>query len=176
MKIALIALTLLFLSLHPVDACAQAELTGRASVIDGDTIEIRGTRVRLWAIDAPESSQLCQRPDGTKWRCGSASANALASWIGNGNVRCIRKSTDRYGRMVAACDLAGNDLGRWMVSNGWALAYRRYSRDYIKPEVEAANSARGIHASYFVSPWEFRRDSVDRLQVRPRTSGPRRTQ
>ena len=88
----------------------------------------------------------------------------------------LMRILDLYGRMVAACDLAGNDLGRWMVSNGWALAYRRYGRDYIKPEVEAANAARGIHASYFVAPWEFRRDSVDRLQVRPRTSGPRRTQ
>jgi hypothetical protein len=124
MRVNLIAILLLLASLAPAIA---ADLVGRASIIDGDTIEIHGRRVRLFGIDAPESRQLCE-VDGKPYRCGQQAALALADEIGQRTVWCEQREVDRYGRMVAVCSAGGEDLGRWMVRQGWALAYRRYSR------------------------------------------------
>ena len=107
---------------------AVAEIAGRATVIDGDTIEIRGERIRLYGIDTPESSQLCDL-DGQRYRCGQQAARALADKLGEKTVRCSEKDVDRYGRTVAVCFVGGEDVNRWMTFQGWALAYRKYSRD-----------------------------------------------
>jgi endonuclease YncB( thermonuclease family) len=113
---------------------ASAEIVaGRASVIDGDTIEIHDIRVRIEGIDAPESSQLCTR-DGQRYRCGREATFALADRIGAHIVTCTRTTTDRYGRMVAICDVDGTDIGRWMVEQGYAIAYRKYSMAYVPTE------------------------------------------
>jgi hypothetical protein len=90
-----------------------AAVTGVASVIDGDTIEIHGQRIRLHGIDAPESSQLCEL-NGKPWRCGQSSANALADHIGRRTVTCEPRTHDRYGRLVAACSVAGTSISGWM--------------------------------------------------------------
>lgn len=95
-------------------------ITGRASVIDGDTLEIHGTRIRLFGIDAPESSQTCLR-DGIPIRCGQQSAFALAEKIGTGPITCVKSDTDRYGRLIAICRSGYTNLNRWMVSEGWAV-------------------------------------------------------
>ncbi len=107
-------------------AVSLADMTGQASVIDGDTIEIHGQRIRLHGIDAPESGQLCCI-DGKRWRCGEDAANVLADLIDRRPVTCQERDRDRYGRVVAVCRVAGEDLGAWLVGNGLALAYRRYS-------------------------------------------------
>ncbi len=135
---------------------ALADMTGTASVIDGDTIEVHGQRIRLHGIDAPESRQLCRR-DGKPWQCGKDAANALAEKIARRPVTCEDLGRDRYKRIVARCTVAGDDLEKWMVSQGWALAYRRYSFDYIETEADAQAAQRGIWASKFVKPWEWRR-------------------
>lgn len=134
---------------------AQADVTGQASVIDGDTIEIHGDRIRLHGIDAPESAQTCQR-DGQAWRCGAAAANALDRAIGRQTVRCRETDRDRYGRIVAVCTAGGTDLNEWMVVNGWAMAYRRYSTDYVPAERQARADQDGIWATTFTPPWEWR--------------------
>src|SRR5215203_2769290 len=97
-------------------------VTGRASVIDGDTIEIRGRRIRLFGIDAPEASQTCTTQAGEPYRCGQKAALVLDGRIGDGVVTCERKDLDRFGRLVASCRVLGEDLSAWMVGLGWALA------------------------------------------------------
>lgn len=133
------------------------ELNGVASVIDGDTVEIRGTRIRLHGIDAPESRQLCTRPSGQSWRCGQQAALALSDRIGRRSVSCVARDTDRYGRIIAVCSQDGIDLNAWMVAEGWAVAYRRYSLDYASAETEAQSAGRNIWSGTLVMPWDWRR-------------------
>ncbi len=135
---------------------ALADVAGIASVIDGDTLEIHDQRIRLHGIDAPESRQLC-RLDGKPWQCGKDAANALADKIDRRPVTCEDLGRDRYKRIIARCTVAGEDLEKWMVVNGWALAYRRYSLDYVDEEADARAARRGLWASEFVKPWEWRR-------------------
>ena len=134
---------------------AVAEIAGRASVIDGDTIEIRGQRVRLFGIDSPESDQLCQANRKT-YRCGQQAALALADRIGERTVRCQERDRDRYGRTVAVCYVGSEDLDRWMVEQGWAAAFRKYSLDYVDAENDAREARRGIWQGEFEMPWDWR--------------------
>ena len=149
-------LRLLAALLALLPALALAELAGPATVIDGDTLEIHGERIRLHGIDAPERRQLCHL-DGKPWRCGEDATSALAGKIGRQRVTCQERDGDTYGRMVAKCSVAGADLGEWMVENGWAVAYRFFSRDYTRAEHRAKAARRGIWASEFVLPWVWRR-------------------
>ena len=135
---------------------AHADVAGTASVIDGDTLKIHGQRMRFHGIVAPESGQLC-RLDGTLWPCGEAATNALVEKIARRAVTCEDLGSDRYGRMIARCTVAGEDLEAWIVRNGWAPAYRRYSLDYVDEEADAQAAQHGIWASEFVKPWAWRR-------------------
>ncbi len=135
---------------------ARADVAGVALVIDGDTLEVHGQRIRLHGIDAPESRQLC-RLDGKPWQCGKDAANALEDKIARRPVTCEELRRGRHNRIIARCTVAGEDLEAWMVANGWALPYRRYSLDYVDEEAEAQAARRGIWAGEFIPPWEWRR-------------------
>ncbi len=140
-------------------APAFADITGKPRVIDGDTIDIAGQRIRLYGIDTPESDQLCEA-DGKPWRCGQEATFALANIIGRTWVDCVERDRDRYGRIVAVCRVGGpkgQDLGAWMVSEGWALAYRKYSMDYVAAEDAARAAGRGLWRGKFTKPWEWGR-------------------
>lgn len=141
---------------------AHAEVVGRASVIDGDTIEISGQRIRLHGVDAPEKGQPCFGVDERPYRCGPIAANALDEFIGQSPVSCHERTTDRYGRLVADCSVRGQDIEEWLVRNGYAMAYRRYSSDYIGAEQEAKNNRRGIWAGTLQPPWEWRKEQRSR--------------
>ncbi len=143
-------------SLLPGPPCLAAELAGQASVIDGDTLEIHGQRIRLFGIDAVESGQRCMR-GGQKWNCGKDSAFALADRIDHSTIVCKGREHDRYGRLVAVCFKGGEDLNSWMVEQGWAVAYRRYSVDYVAAEDAARAARRGLWSSTFDMPWEWRK-------------------
>src|SRR4030095_6649971 len=121
-----------------------ANLVGVASVIDGDTLEIHGQRIRLLGVDAPESPQYCYLAGGKKWRCGQTAALQLQDFIGNQTVTCEKKGRERYRRIVALCFAAGHDLGAWLVENGWALAYERYSKAYVEHQQLAKTAQAGI--------------------------------
>ena len=137
-------------------ASAGALIQGTASVIDGDTIEIHGERIRLDAIDAPESSQICLDAAGNRYRCGQKSAFALADMIGRSIVSCQPKGRDRYKRTIAVCFKGETNLNAWMVAQGWAVAFRKYGLDYIDEEDEARLARRGIWAGSFDMPWDWR--------------------
>lgn len=145
-------------------------LVGSASVIDGDTIEIHGQRVRLKAVDAPKAAQTCTAETGS-WPCGRRAANALADLIASRTVYCRPSGTDRYGRLVAACASGDIDLGGWMVEHGWALAYRRYGTNYVAAEDKARSARLGIWAGSFVAPWDFRAGAIRSINADSYTGG-----
>ena len=130
-------------------------ISGRATVVDGDTLIVAGTRIRLFGIDAPESNQHCQlgsRP----WACGAASTAQLRNLIGDSAIRCAPTSNDRYGRTLARCHVHETDIQAWMVANGWAVAYSRYSHDY-EPEQKYAQHLRlGIWQGRMILPEDWR--------------------
>ena len=131
-------------------------LIGAARVIDGDTIVVAEQLVRLHGIDAPELDQTFW------WRgrhisCGTMALAALEALTAGVSLRCKVVERDRHGRLVAKCfSPNGVDIGRRLVSAGWALAYRRYSTDYVDAEDEARRAGRGMWRGRFVKPWEWR--------------------
>jgi endonuclease YncB( thermonuclease family) len=130
-------------------------IVGRASVIDGDTIEIRGSKIRLWGIDAFETSQKCK--DFSRfYSCGSKAAWELDRLIGNKTTNCKSKGKDRYHRILAICFSNNINLNEAMVLSGWALAYSKYSSQYENMQLIAATKKRGAWSGSFVAPWDFR--------------------
>lgn len=136
-------------------------IDGRATVIDGDTIAVEGTapRIRLDAIDAPESAQPCVDSTGARYLCGTRAAESLADIIGrNGRVTCTEKEKDRYGRIVAVCIVGATDINREMVRRGWAIEYKQYSDGrYSAAEAEAKSAKAGLWAGAFDEPAEWRK-------------------
>lgn len=151
------AAAFLFLAVADMASAPAADLIGQASIIDGDTLDIHGARIRLWGIDAPESGQLCRGEDSLQYRCGAKAANALAAFIDQRPVSCTPKTLDRYGRTVASCTVAGFDLADWLVRQGLALDWPRYSSGhYAGAQDEARRSERGLWAGSYAEPWRFR--------------------
>jgi endonuclease YncB( thermonuclease family) len=134
-----------------------ATVTGQASVIDADTIEIHGERIRLVGVDAPESGQKCLDARGAQYRCGTVAANALDAWINRNPVTCNAEGRDRYQRLLAACTVRGVSVQEWLVTNGYAIAYRSYSMAYVPAEQRARTAKAGVWAGRFVEPWNWRR-------------------
>jgi endonuclease YncB( thermonuclease family) len=133
------------------------DFVGQVSVIDGDTLEIHGTSIRLWGIDAPESSQLCRGEDSSQYRCGAQAANDLDAFIARRPVNCVPLNLDQYGRTVATCSVGGIDLGEWLVRNGLALDWSQYSKGkYNGAQRDAERTGRGIWKGSYVEPWLYR--------------------
>ncbi|MDN3714331.1 thermonuclease family protein [Paracoccus cavernae] len=140
------------------ETAAQESLSGRASVVDGDTIEIHGTRIRLRRVDAPEAAQLCEDQEGKSWRCGQQAALALDQFIGRRVVHCNELGKGKYRRTLASCRVGRTDLGAWLVSEGWAIAYLDRKGLYREAQDQAEANKRGIRSGRFERPSEWRKN------------------
>lgn len=137
-------------------AAAQAQVvSGSARVEDGDSLVVGTQRVRLLGIDAPELDQTCQR-GGEAWACGQAAKEQLEALVADHQVVCHGQGFDQYARMLAVCSVGYDELNRTMVENGWAVAYRYFSDDYLAEEARAQAAKRGIWSSKFTTPSEYR--------------------
>lgn len=134
-----------------------ADIAGRVRVIDADTVDIGQTRVRLYAIDAPEMDQTCRTEQGIAFACGIWASAQVAARFEGAQATCRKIDTDRYGRTVATCRAGGVDMGQEIVSQGWAFAYRRYGMDYDLDEKSAYVATRGLHGFAVQSPARFRK-------------------
>ncbi len=138
-----------------IAAPAWSAPNGTVRVIDADTIDVGGTRVRLFGIDAPEMGQPCSA-DGRTWDCGAWTRDAVSNRFEGSYARCDTRDTDRYGRTVAQCSVDGQDMGRMIVRSGLAWAFRRYSETYDLDEKAAAVAGRGLWAVEVQIPSEYR--------------------
>lgn len=138
---------------------AAADFTGTALVIDGDTIEVSGQRIRLWGIDAPETRQTCQGREGQTYECGRDAAAVLRELTAGRNIECTARDRDRYQRVVAVCRTEAGEINAAMVRRGWAVDYTQYSGGRYQAEAAAAKNDRlGIWSGRFDLPSEWRQE------------------
>lgn len=130
--------------------------TARVGAVDGDTLSMGADRLRIHGIDAPEMGQSCERA-GRAYACGEAARNAMAGILGRGVVACTQLDTDRHGRRIVRChDEQGRDIAAELVRQGWALAFTRFSSDYVAQEADARTARRGLWEGRFDAPWDWR--------------------
>ena len=145
-----------FLIFFSCTSFAEKTIEGKVKIIDGDTIHIGNNKIRLYGIDAPEINQTCTI-EKIIWECGFESSQALESIISEKEVRCEIADIDRYKRFVAKCFVKNINLNQYMVQNGWAVAYRYYSDDFINDEEIAEKNKVGIWQGKFLDPYLFRK-------------------
>ena len=131
-------------------------ISGRAEVVDGDTLRIADRRIRLLGLDAPELSQSCTDATGAAWDCGREARSFVVNLVSGQTVSCRSLRRDSYGRSLAKCDSGGSDLGAQIVAAGWAVP----EDGYFDEANTARTAKRGIWSGTFVAPAEWRhRDS-----------------
>ena len=128
----------------------------KIQVIDGDTIHIGKLKYRFFGIDAPEIKQICEK-DNTKIQCGVIAKSILKNKIADKIPECILKDKDRYQRLVAECFIGKESLSRFMVREGYAVAYSQYSKDFIEDEKYAKENKLGIWSMNFQIPSDYRK-------------------
>tara|TARA_B100000029_G_scaffold359726_1_gene352578 strand:+ start:709 stop:1209 length:501 start_codon:yes stop_codon:yes gene_type:complete len=142
------------------------EINGQAIVVDGDTIKIKDERIRLYGIDAPEKEQICKKiylsflmfNFQKDYKCGEKSFLALSKKLKNQKVKCfLEDSKDRYKRYIGTCYIKNQDINGWLVKNGHAIAYRKYSKKYVLNEEYAMKNKLGIWRGSFTEPEKWRR-------------------
>ena len=141
------------------------KISGFAKVVDGDTIKINSKKIRLYGIDAPEKKQKCKKTYLTisfmsftkDYMCGEVSTQKLIKKINKQKLNCNILDVDRYKRLIGECFKRNINLNSWMVSNGYAVAYRKYSKKYVSDEINAKKNKLGIWQGKFEMPWDYRR-------------------
>jgi len=160
MRLPVAAVVLIFAS----SAASAETIAGRASVIDGDTLEIHGERIRILDVDAPERGQLCfkklQSIEEGAWPCGLQAALALSDWIGEQTVTCettTQETTELSKTWLARCSVAGQDVAEWLAASGWAVPARKCKCNAIRDAAHNARAAQlAIWTSAFTMPWDWR--------------------
>ena len=144
---------------------SSEKIYGIPKVIDGDTIKIDNFKIRLFGIDAPEMDQICQKPwvsikfisFNKNYRCGEFSSNKLKNYLKGERIYCQIKGKDRYRRHLGICYKNKSDINKWMVANGLALSYVKYSKKYLINENVARKNSKGLWKGRFEKPWEWRK-------------------
>lgn len=126
-------------------------------VSDGDSLRSGRLKIRLHGIDAPELKQTCTDPTGAAWPCGHAARDAMRKLATKRPLQCDLMDVDRYGRLIMRCRAGDTDIAKHLVASGLALAYRRYSEDYVAAEQAARAARRGLWQGDFEAPWDWRR-------------------
>ena len=140
-----------FLTIHDINS---QEL----KVVDGDTIHLNGEKIRFTGIDTPELKQTCIK-NGNKNFCGIKAKQILINKIGNNSIECIREGKDQYHRTLAECFINDESLSSYLVKSGYAFAYRKYSKKFIKDEDYARSKRIGMWSMKFEYPWDYRRNN-----------------
>ena len=156
MVVKILIFNLFFILISLSSVSSGKTIFGKAKVIDGDTIHINKNKIRLHAIDAPETNQTCNK-NSKVWNCGEESTKYLKELIANNIIECITQAKDRYNRFIGICYKDNLDLNSEMVLNGWAIAYRYYSMDYVEEEEEAKQQKKGVWSGEFEEPYLFRK-------------------
>jgi endonuclease YncB( thermonuclease family) len=125
-------------------------------IVDADTVDAGSVKIRLNGIDAPESDQRCLDAHGQIWSCGLEATAQLKAYSKERAWACVLTGQDRYRRSLGTCSVEGEDVGRWLVRNGWALAFRRYSIAYVADEDYAREHQLGLWSGAFIAPWDWR--------------------
>ena len=144
------------------------EISGIPKVVDGDTVHIDNYKLRLEGIDAPEMRQQCKKESFKisffigftfykDYSCGRVSKEKLITKIDDTEIKCISSSKDRYKRYIATCYKGKTNLNQWMVRNGFAIAYRRYSKIYVSDEEFAKENKLGLWQGKFMEPEKWRK-------------------
>ena len=138
-------------------------ISGKPKIIDGDTLKINNKKIRFSGIDAPESyffgkKQLCIL-NNIEILCGKLSKEKLIEKIGNQVVDCkIEKNKDQYNRLIGECFLKNKSLSVFMVKNGYAFDYPKYSNGkFRKYQIYAKNLSLGLWQMQFEYPWIWRK-------------------
>ena len=137
---------------------SQNVLPNIVKVIDGDTISINSSKIRLHGIDAPELDQKCLY-EKKQWSCGQDSKYFLKNLIYKNILNCKTKGKDKYKRYIAVCYLEDININQELVKSGWAIAYKYYSKDYIRDEKIAKDNKNGIWKGEFIEPYIYRKNN-----------------
>ena len=145
-----------FLILFSSASFSAKIIEGKAKIIDGDTIHIEKNKIRLHGIDAPEIDQTCTIKD-KLWNCGIESSLELKKLILDNKISCVVSDIDKYNRYIAECFINNKNINKLMVRNGWAIAYRYYSLDFVGDEKLAEKDKNGLWQGKFQEPYLYRK-------------------
>tara|TARA_B100002052_G_scaffold296179_1_gene324072 strand:- start:221 stop:730 length:510 start_codon:yes stop_codon:yes gene_type:complete len=165
-KLNLNLFSLFFFLLTTILSAEEKIISGKAKITDGDTIVINQSKIRFFGIDAPEKKQICKKNYlkflifnfKKNYECGKVSSIKLKNKIKGKNIRCVVKKKDKYKRYLGICYLGKEDLSSWLVKNGYAVAYQKYSKKYLLDEQYAKNNTLGLWDGTFLRPEEWRRN------------------
>ena len=145
----------IFCSLSSLFLFSNNLFASHVTVIDGDTIRLGDVKIRFSGIDAPEINQTCVASEG-KVACGKISRDLLIEKVTNNKISCTDEGKDFYGRVLGECFVNGESLSTYLVREGFAFAYRKYSNKYIEDEEYAKFNKLGMWSMEFQYPWDYR--------------------